>query len=98
MTDHVEEERVAITIAAHGGNSRPETAVHCDWNIEFLSFAPERIVGRVVEAPPIERIGPDEHRLEAKLAYHTAHLADCFVHALHRHRRDAEQPIRKRLA
>src|SRR5581483_9413740 len=94
MTYHVEEERIAVTVRTHRRHPGSETGVDRHRHAEIFRFAPEGIVGGIVEAASAKRIGTDEDRFEAQLLDDPAHLAHRFVHVKDRHRRDAEQPLR----
>ncbi len=94
VTDHVEEERVLVAVAAERGHARAEARVDGHGDVERFGFLPERIVGRIAETPAVERVGPYEHRLEAEVLHHAPHLADRLVDALDRHRRYGEEPAR----
>src|SRR5262249_31307642 len=85
------EERVLVTVAAERGHTRAEARMDGHRDAERFSLLPEGIVGGIAEAAAVERIGPDEHRLEAEVLHHATHLANRLVHPLDGHRRDGKE-------
>ena len=80
----------------HAGRS---ALVEPDRHVEVLGGGPERLVHRVVDhLGAVIRVRPDEGALHPELLAREAHLGDRQIDILHRQHRDAEQPVRVRLA
>jgi len=71
--------------------SPPTRAVHRDRAVEFLRFAPERVVSGIAQQAIAVRIGPHQHRAHALLHDHPAHLGDGGVDLEQRDGRDTVQ-------
>src|SRR5215831_15420652 len=72
--------------------------MEADREIEVLGRSPEPLVIGVVDHLVVVGVGPQKTAPEAQFLFRKAHLGDRKIDILHRQHRNAEQPIRIRLA